>query len=255
MYRYQSRSKRSVCGARGFTLIELLVVVAVIAILAAILFPVFSRAREMARKATCASNIKQLCLGLMMYAQDHDERLCPQGYYTPITQVPPGGWWFTIPAQGVGLWFWQQIAESYVKSYGISRCPSSLIGEGTPPLRGHYGANAHLVNPSWGQTGDGNRPPYFLAEIPRPSETYLVFDCGADQMSYRYATQPAATKYYIPGWPGNSAINWATVCVDDALKGRHMGGVNVGYVDGHVRWLRAEPMVLNEAAWSPRKQQ
>lgn len=63
--------------SRGFTLIEILVVVAVIALLAAILFPVFARARENARRAACQSNMKQLGLGLLQYTQDHDERLPP----------------------------------------------------------------------------------------------------------------------------------------------------------------------------------
>ena len=70
---------------RGFTLIELLVVIAIIAILAAILFPVFARAREKARQSSCLSNVKQIGLGMMMYVQDYDERF-PTLYYTP-----PGG--------------------------------------------------------------------------------------------------------------------------------------------------------------------
>ena len=63
---------------KGFTLIELLVVIAIIAILASILFPVFSRAREKARQASCASNQKQLTLALLMYADDYDETLPPR---------------------------------------------------------------------------------------------------------------------------------------------------------------------------------
>src|SRR5688572_12972691 len=58
----------------GFTLIELLIVIAIIALLAAILFPVFAKARENARRASCQSNLKQIALGLIQYAQDHDER-------------------------------------------------------------------------------------------------------------------------------------------------------------------------------------
>ena len=71
---------------KGFTLIELLVVIAIIAILAAILFPVFAKAREKARQTSCLSNVKQIALGMLMYAQDYDERLCA-GYVYGI-----GGW-------------------------------------------------------------------------------------------------------------------------------------------------------------------
>ncbi|MBC7289450.1 MAG: DUF1559 domain-containing protein, partial [Armatimonadetes bacterium] len=71
---------------KGFTLIELLVVIAIIAILAAILFPVFARAREKARQASCMSNLKQLALAMLMYAQDYDENL-------PLSLTAPGDWW------------------------------------------------------------------------------------------------------------------------------------------------------------------
>ncbi len=84
---------------RGFTLIELLVVIAIIAILAAILFPVFARAREKARQTSCLSNVKQLGLGFLMYAQDYDERLLPMSN--------SGGRWYVIiklpqPVRGLG---------------------------------------------------------------------------------------------------------------------------------------------------------
>jgi len=81
---------------KGFTLIELLVVIAIIAILAAILFPVFSQARESARKTSCLSNTKQIGLAVNMYVQDYDERFFPQpwpggcpdtGYFTPTTDL------------------------------------------------------------------------------------------------------------------------------------------------------------------------
>lgn len=85
--------------SRGFTLIELLVVIAIIAILAAILFPVFARARENARRTSCLSNLKQMGLGMMMYVQDYDETY-PYGYYTPASETPEGGY------LRANYWFW-----------------------------------------------------------------------------------------------------------------------------------------------------
>ena len=95
---------------RGFTLIELLVVIAIIAILAAILFPVFAQAREKARAAACLSNGKQMALGLMMYAQDYDERL-------------PRVWTPTFGAKN-GPRDWKDDIQPYVKNVDVFRCPS-----------------------------------------------------------------------------------------------------------------------------------
>ncbi|MGI5818938.1 MAG: prepilin-type N-terminal cleavage/methylation domain-containing protein [Armatimonadota bacterium] len=72
---------------KGFTLIELLVVIAIIAILAAILFPVFARAREKARQTSCLNNVKQITLGALMYAQDHGEMLPRGGYWSPDSEM------------------------------------------------------------------------------------------------------------------------------------------------------------------------
>jgi prepilin-type N-terminal cleavage/methylation domain-containing protein/prepilin-type processing-associated H-X9-DG protein len=97
---------------RGFTLIELLVVIAIIAILAAILFPVFARAREKARQASCLSNVKQLSLGFQMYKQDYDETW-PMFFWTAATGWEPiaSGWWGG------------EIAP-YIKNTQIFLCPS-----------------------------------------------------------------------------------------------------------------------------------
>src|SRR5712692_7814212 len=87
---------------RGFTLIELLVVIAIIAILAAILFPVFARAREQARKTTCASNMKQIATATLMYAQDYDELFPGSSTDSRFDQksgpkgAPPVNWGFDI---------------------------------------------------------------------------------------------------------------------------------------------------------------
>ncbi|MBM3500707.1 MAG: DUF1559 domain-containing protein [Armatimonadetes bacterium] len=97
---------------RGFTLIELLVVIAIIAILAAILFPVFARAREKARQASCISNLKQIALAGLMYSQDYDERY-PNAYLYHGTWGDPNV-----------LRFWPYQLEPYTKNWQFILCPS-----------------------------------------------------------------------------------------------------------------------------------
>src|SRR5580658_6390406 len=97
----------------GFTLIELLVVIAIIAILAAILFPVFAKAREKARQISCASNEKQIGLGILQYVQDSDEML------------PPGNGGSTSDDGGAPNGSWAQRCTPYIKSIGIFKCPSN----------------------------------------------------------------------------------------------------------------------------------
>jgi prepilin-type N-terminal cleavage/methylation domain-containing protein len=97
-------------SAKGFTLIELLVVIAIIAILAAILFPVFARAREKARQTACLSNAKQMALGVQMYAQDYDETVIP--YYQDGNS----------PAS---MRLWWNILNPYVMNMQVYLCPSS----------------------------------------------------------------------------------------------------------------------------------
>ena len=103
----------------GFTLIELLVVIAIIAILAAILFPVFARAREKARQTTCLSNERQLGLAMLQYVQDYDETF-PQGL---VNQKPPSTNGGGETGAGTG---WAGIISPYIKNVGVLTCPSDL---------------------------------------------------------------------------------------------------------------------------------
>jgi prepilin-type N-terminal cleavage/methylation domain-containing protein/prepilin-type processing-associated H-X9-DG protein len=113
---------------RGFTLIELLVVIAIIAILAAILFPVFARAREAARKATCLSNLKQIALAAIMYAQDYDEVL-PVANFSAAHQsshpVNPAALYNNAAvASAQDIWLLADKLQPYVKSLGLFVCPT-----------------------------------------------------------------------------------------------------------------------------------
>ena len=138
---------------RGFTLIELLVVIAIIAILAAILFPVFARAREKARQSSCLSNVKQLMLGVLMYVQDYDERLIPgAGWLNPDT--PP-------------YRYWHDVLTPYLKNTQILTCPSETTTIG-------YGWNYEEFGYYIGAHGTGWATA--LAEIDKPAETILIGD-------------------------------------------------------------------------------
>jgi len=116
---------------KGFTLIELLVVIAIIAILAAILFPVFARAREKARQSTCLSNVKQITLSILQYAQDYDERF-PFAYSTPPNS-----------ADRKGL---IQITQPYIQNWQIHNCPSADMESNTSYLGNRsYGYHTALI--------------------------------------------------------------------------------------------------------------
>src|SRR5262249_17005376 len=107
-------------GNRGFTLIELLVVIAIIAILAAILFPVFAKAGEKARQSSCLSNVKQLNLGMQMYAQDYDERFPVWAWWASYS---PGG---AVPARINHFEsLWVNAIYPYVKNNQIYECPDT----------------------------------------------------------------------------------------------------------------------------------
>lgn len=227
-------SAERVCG---FTLIELLVVIAIIALLAAILFPVFARARENARRSSCASNLRQIGLGIIQYEQDYDN-FFPYGESNPRPDVPPGGYWVN------NYWYWQQAVQPYVQSYQIFRCPSQKQSTTYPnPNIGHYGANTFLMT-----TGSA---PIRVSLVQSAALIYMVMDSGNSRASgstARSANQPNGTGY-VPGEGDAAGQNCAladAVYTRDCQSGRHFSGLNVCFVDGHVKWLKTE-VVIKEA--------
>jgi prepilin-type N-terminal cleavage/methylation domain-containing protein/prepilin-type processing-associated H-X9-DG protein len=186
---------------KAFTLIELLVVIAIIAILAAILFPVFAKAREKARQITCASNLKQLGLGFLQYSQDYDEQF-PSGtnntdYYAAFYR----GWAGQI--------------YPYVKSTAVYKCPDdSTTASGTNEYVLSYLENAALnpVGLYWG--GDG------IPQINAPASTVMLYEVSGHQAAMS-----------TPG-EGDSQSGWGWTYWTAGNTPSHMGLYQTGYMGG-----------------------
>jgi prepilin-type N-terminal cleavage/methylation domain-containing protein/prepilin-type processing-associated H-X9-DG protein len=193
---------------RGFTLIELLVVIAIIAILAAILFPVFAKAREKARQTSCLSNTKQLILAELQYVQDYDECFSPYGdHYCPAGSCRH--WWDVI--------------APYMKNTQILSCPSQPGGEWRD-----YAINyTHTA----GCRGDSA-----LAAIRYPAETWFFMDgqysstnTNGYYIAYCRICSPAGVS---------SGRDWNGMGAD-----RHNDGANCAFVDGHAKWLQKQHLL------------
>jgi len=207
---------------KGFTLIELLVVIAIIAILASILFPVFARAREKARQTSCMSNIKQLVLGVNMYAQDYDETL-PRGAFDL-----DGTW------DGADDTTWRMLILPYVKNAQIFQCPSKKMAsspfDGQSLVDGAQRAG-YAINYEHYTSGSPTPPSgQSLGSVEDASACVLLWEA------------PDASPNF---WLGVQANTPNHIRTDEAAT-RHNGGQNCGFVDGHAKWLK--PTVLDPAS-------
>ena len=226
---------------KAFTLIELLVVIAIIAILASILFPVFARARENARRTSCLSNLKQLGLGVMQYVQDYDDTYPTTSRYT---------WGVYGQSNSGTTTFWFNDLQSYVKSTQVFRCPSSPLKDGSIQVA-NYGANQLMMKPH--NARDSSTPPVLyphvnMASVVSAASTYMIMDSGGFQAYPSLAWASGDTYNYLPGMGALGATEGtiSSQYVDDFQKGRHFGGMNVMFADGHAKWLSAAT-VKNEA--------
>jgi prepilin-type N-terminal cleavage/methylation domain-containing protein/prepilin-type processing-associated H-X9-DG protein len=307
---------------RGFTLIELLVVIAIIAILAAMLFPVFARARESARKIQCLSNVKNIATAVQMYLVDY-ERFVPNEHRQEVLD------WYAVNKQGGELTEcaqhsatrnnpylkWQVVLEEYVRNRDVWRCPSaraerssSILNPFAGNARGDWWARTMEIvgergdscsavlmcsrpfPPGWGGSITDSATQYQCilggtggfeysygglrrnndlktSQIDQPSRWLAIAEVGVadDQWSIFHVAYPDVCGLGCASCDWGPSADWANCpwsqdCgagsrdyADPTWRAknlaRHMGGVNLGFADGHAAWMNSEALLKAGPDW------
>jgi prepilin-type N-terminal cleavage/methylation domain-containing protein len=259
------RAKQERRSTRGFTLVELLVVVALIAIMAALLFPVFSQARESARKTRCLTNLKQISAAVLMYAADYDDTL-PYDVtrWDPVPATDPCSPWNPNQRLEAKLW-------PYLRNAEVFGCPSAnrrpviwdalhavctRDGWGYPDFlcfprdttRGkplNYGWNAGVfwlsVGPPGSECEARGKP---LAAVLSPERRVMVADSRSSYVdafdlsfaNYRWAS-PSQAGNVGEFWPQFANSGGSGPAIVPERDARHQMGQNAAFLDGHAKWL------------------
>ncbi len=207
---------------RGFTLIELLVVIAIIAILAAILFPVFARAREKAKQASCLSNVKQITLAIMQYVQDYDETYPYASAWGPDTAIR----------------YWYEYLDPYMKNTQVMICPS------VPRYARGYGWNYQNFGYRSSAGSYGSGAGRVLSDVEVPAETILIGDnpdsgCWGAGSIYAYGPTQVDSSGAATNDPSVANVSF-----------RHNGGGNYGFCDGHSKWVSRADATGQDRLWT-----
>ncbi len=226
-----NQERDSAAHRSGFTLIELLVVIAIIAVIAAILFPVFSRAREAARTTTCRSNLRQIGLALRMYSVDYDAvAIVLQGRLS----------WDEVGNAGEP---WMRKIQPYQKNVEIYHCPTS------------NSAISYSMN-TWSMSWPGQN--YQLDAAPNPAEAIWAYDAwnprvyfmlltGENQNDYRTLDADPTNENLLLSQP--HVYNYTDLVFQPDAAGIHNEGNVLLFLDGHVKWWRAFPNGANDLAY------
>jgi prepilin-type N-terminal cleavage/methylation domain-containing protein/prepilin-type processing-associated H-X9-DG protein len=255
----------------GFTLIELLIVIAIIAILAAILFPVFGRARENARRTSCASNLKQVGTGLIQYMQDFD------------------GWQMgsEIVVDGTKIRSWPSLMYPYIKNAQVFQCPSAEESATTrsivTPARDYYGLSSdgsstgscfgsepcnlvptlsygrnliqvnNWVTPGWNSSVSGSCTAGTVVVSTAGSagvkSGFIKTTCAREGIHEAAVEDAAGTIHIFDGWSINTGNSLRSISEEirndnkpngtaSKVAARHFDGFNALYGDGHVKFRR-----------------
>jgi prepilin-type processing-associated H-X9-DG protein len=221
-------------ASTGFTLPELLIIVAIVAILGAILFPIFTNARTKAQQSTCLSNQRQLSTAWLMYSQDYSGRVVP---------------WSVSGKSASDAFIWDRLLQPYQKNEGILHCPST-----TALVSYSYSANVGGASPS--------PPTRSLSSLKNPPQTPIIADCAGftdainnvPGWSYSFVIpdergghQARAIKYVsIKDGRPTGETQWFAPPTAERTQASmikadmHRGGANYIFADGHAQWLAAE---------------